>query len=189
MFKVDLHRYFRQLNLDPGDYSLIGYVINGKLYFDKMVPMGVRSGPYIAQRISSAITWIVQQVKYFLLNYVDDFVGAELDQLAWDAYHFLTKLLRDLQVQTSPEKKVPPTTRLEFLGTTFDSEKMTMEIPPAKLKEIKQELQVWGKKERATRREMKSLIGKLQFAARCVRSGRIFLSRLINPQTRRIPCD
>ena len=27
MFKIDLSRYFRQLPLDPGDYSLIGYVI------------------------------------------------------------------------------------------------------------------------------------------------------------------
>ena len=29
MFKVDLSRYFRQIPLDPGDYSLMGYVING----------------------------------------------------------------------------------------------------------------------------------------------------------------
>ena len=29
MFKIDLSRYFRQLPLDPGDYSLIGYIIDG----------------------------------------------------------------------------------------------------------------------------------------------------------------
>ena len=40
MFKIDLSRYFRQLPLDPGDYSLIGYVINGDIYFDKVLPMG-----------------------------------------------------------------------------------------------------------------------------------------------------
>ena len=180
MFKIDLHRYFRQLDLDPGDYSLIGYIIEGRLYFDKMVPMGVRTGPYIAQRVSSAITWIVQQVMYFLLNYVDDFVGAELGETAWAAYNFLTKLLRDLWVQTSPEKRVPPTTRLEFLGTTFDSKTMTMEVPPQKLAEIKEELEKWKVKEKATRKDIESLIGKLQFAARCVRPGRIFLARLIN---------
>ena len=180
MFKIDLHRYFRQLNLDPGDYSLVGYIIQGDLYFDKMVPMGVRTGPYIAQRVSSAITWIVQQVQYYLLNYVDDFVGAENGQKAWQAFQYLEKLLRDLQVQTSPEKIIPPTTRLEFLGTTFDSNKMTMEIPETKLIEIQTELQLWLNKLDATRQEIESLIGKLQFAARCVRPGRIFISRLIN---------
>ena len=180
MFKIDLKRYFRQLDLDPGDYSLVGYVINHQLYFDKMVPMGVRTGPYIAQRVSSAITWIVKQLEYFLLNYVDDFVGAERGNRAWKAYDFLTKLLRDLWVQTSPEKRVPPTTRLDFLGTTFDSEKMTMEVPPQKLQEIKEILDQWLAKDSATRQEMESLIGKLQFAARCVRAGRVFLARIIN---------
>ena len=180
MYKVDLHRYFRQLDLDPGDYSLIGYIIQGKLYFDKKVPMGVRSGPYIAQRVSSAITWILQQLEYFLLNYVDDFVGAEVQARAQEAYEFLSKVLRDIGAQTSPEKRIPPTTRLEFLGTTFDSQKMTMEVPPNKLAEIKEELSRWKELTHITRRDMESLIGKLQFAARCVRAGRVFVARLIN---------
>ena len=38
MFKVDLSRYFRQIPLDPGDYSLIGYIIDRELYFDKVMP-------------------------------------------------------------------------------------------------------------------------------------------------------
>ena len=58
MFKIDLSRYFRQIPLDPGDYSLIGYVINGDIYFDKVLPMGMRSAPYIAQRITNAIASI-----------------------------------------------------------------------------------------------------------------------------------
>ena len=46
IFKIDLSRYFRQLPLDLGDYSLIGYIVNGKIYFDKVLPMGMRSAPY-----------------------------------------------------------------------------------------------------------------------------------------------
>ena len=49
MFKVHVSRYFRQLPLDPGDYSLIGYIIQGKIYFDKVLSMGLRSTPYIAE--------------------------------------------------------------------------------------------------------------------------------------------
>ena len=58
MFKVDLSRYFRQLPLDLGDYSLIGYIIEGKIYFDKVLPMGMRTAPYIAQRVTDAIAYI-----------------------------------------------------------------------------------------------------------------------------------
>ena len=180
LYKVDLHRYFRQLNLDPGDYSLLGYIVDNKLYFDKMVPMGVRTGPYIAQRVTSAIKWIIEQLQYFLLNYVDDFVGAEIGEKAWKAFNTLTELLEKINAQTSPEKVIPPTHRLEFLGTTFDTQKMTMEVPGPKLEEILKELENWQHKVTATRQEIESLIGKLQFAARCVRPGRIFLARLIN---------
>ena len=179
MFKVDLSRYFRQLPLDPGDYSLLGYVINGKLYFDKVLPMGMRSAPYIAQRVTNAIAHIIHQLEFFLLNYVDDFVGAELKERIWDAYRALTMLLEELRVDTSEEKMVPPTTRLEFLGITFDSSQMTMEISQQKMEEINSELRTWLYRTKARRREVESLIGKLQFMAKCVKVGRIFLARLI----------
>ena len=118
-------------------------------------------------------------MEFFLLNYVDDFVGAEEKQRAWRAYHFLTSLLENLKVDTAQDKIVAPTTRLEFLGITFDSETMTMEIPQDKLRQIKIELTTWFMKTSATRREVESLIGKLQFLAKCIRAGRIFIARLI----------
>ena len=116
-----LSRYFRQLPLDPGDYSLIGYIINDKIFFDKVLPMGMRSTPYITQRVTNAIAYIHRRLKFFLLNYVDDFVGAELRDMVWKAYLALEQLLKDLRVDTSEEKLVPPTTELEFLGITFNS--------------------------------------------------------------------
>ena len=179
MFKIDLSRYFRQIPLDPGDYALIGYVINRDIYFDKVLPMGMRSAPYIAQRITNAIAYIHRQLRFFLPNYVDDFVGAEIKHKAWGAYHALSQLLQALGVETSQDKIIPPTTRLEFLGITFDSAKMTMEISQEKLEEINKELATWLLKTTAHRREVESLVGKLQFMAKCVRAGRIFLARLI----------
>ena len=82
MYKIDLSRYFRQLPLDPGDYSLIGYSIKEKIYFDKVLPMGMRKAPYIAQRVTNAIAYIHKKMEFFLLNYVDDFVGAETKEQA-----------------------------------------------------------------------------------------------------------
>ena len=119
MFKIDPSRYFRQIPLDPGDYSLIGYIIDGEIYFDKVLPMGMRSAPFIAQRITNAISYIHQTLKYFILNYVDDFVGAEEKVNIWKAYRALENLLQSLRVETSKDKIVPPATRLEFLGITF----------------------------------------------------------------------
>ena len=62
MFKIDFHRYFRQIPLDPADYTMIGYIIDGELYFDKVLPMGMRTAPYIAQWISNAIKYIHERL-------------------------------------------------------------------------------------------------------------------------------
>ena len=180
MFKIDLSRYFRQIPLGPGDYSLIGYIVGGKIYFDKVLPMGMRSAPYIAQRITNAIAHIHKQLGFFLLNYVDDFVRAELRHRIWAAYQALTDILAQLGVETSPNRIVPPATRLEFLGITFDSEKMTMEISEEKMSDIRMELSAWLYKTVARRKDVESLIGKLQFLAKCIKAGRIFLGRLIS---------
>ena len=180
MFKVDLRRYFRQLPLDPGDYSLTGYIVDGKLYFDKALTMGMRTAPYIAQRMTDSIRYIHQQMGYFLLNYVDDFLGAETKYRIWRAYHHLTDLLNELQVETSPAKLVPPTTRIEFLGVTFDSQSMTMEVSQDRLQDMTKELDTWLYRTSTKRVELESLIGKIQFASKCVRAGRVFVSRLLN---------
>ena len=119
MFKIDLSRYFRQIPLDPGDYSLIGYVIQGKIYFDKVLPMGMRSAPYIEQRLTNAITHIHTRLGFFLLNYVDDFVGAEEKHTIWEAYNKLTLLLQDLRVATAPEKIVPPHNKTRVPGSNI----------------------------------------------------------------------
>ena len=181
MWKVDLSRYFRQIGMDPGDYALIGYVINNQIWFDKMVPMGMRTGPYIAQRTSNAIAWIHRQMMYYILNYVDDFLGAEDGlQTAKESFEHFCKLLIKINIDMSAEKQVEPTTRIEFLGNLFDSKNMTIEIPPEKLQEVKMEISIWMDKTYARQKELESIIGKLQFVARCVRQGQIFVARLLN---------
>ena len=158
---------------------MVGYIIQGKLYFDKILPMGMRTAPYITQRVSNAIRYIHQKLGYFLLNYVDDLLGAETKEKAQAAFKSLTALLEELQVEVAPNKVIPPTTRIEFLGVTFDSSSMTIEVTQDRVKEMLNELNSWNTKTHATRKELESLIGKLQFASKCIRPDRTFTSRLI----------
>ena len=54
-----------------------------------------------------------------------------------------------------------------------------MEVSPDKLQDVQAELQTWLLKTTARRKEVESLVGKLQFLAKCVKAGRTFLGRLI----------
>ena len=100
---------------------------------------------------------------------VDDLLGAEEKHKAWRAYHDLTQLLDRLRIETAPDKQVPSTMRLEFLEVTFDSNTMMMELPSDKIEEIISDLKGWLYRDQAKRREVESLVGKLQFASKCIR--------------------
>ena len=180
IWKIDLSRAFRQYPLDPGDYELFGFTWGGLWYWDKVLVMGHRSAPYIAQRISDAVAYIIRSLEHFILNYIDDFVGADEYSRAVDAYHALLEVLDRIGLQQSPDKAIYPCPVAEFLGVTFNAPNGTIEVSPERLVELVTELQHWEGKEYYTRTDLESIIGKLQFVTACVRPGRVFICRLLN---------
>ena len=86
MWKHDVSQCFRQFGLDPADYRLFGYIWEGLWYFDKVLAMGHQIAPYICQRVTDAVRFIHCKIGLFLLNYVDNFLGAESRDLAQLAY-------------------------------------------------------------------------------------------------------
>ena len=141
--------------------------------------MGLRSSAYICQRITNAIVFIFYQMGYGILNYLDDFAGAETEQLAKRAFEKLGCLLEACGLEESKEKAIAPTTRMPFLGVDCDTVKLTLEVTPDRVIEILELVESWLKRVTATVREIQSLLGKLQFISSCVRPGRIFVSRLL----------
>ena len=180
MWKCDVSQCFRQFGLDPADYRLFGYIWEGLWYFGKVLAMGHRIAPYICQRVMDAMHFIHCKIGLFLLNYVDDFLGAETRDLAQLAYDQLGQLLKDLNLVENESKATPPSEIVEFLGVTFNSQKGTMEVSQHHLDELHELLLSWLDKEKFTRTQLESLIGKLQFITACVRPGRVFICRLLN---------
>ena len=68
---------------------------------------------------------------------------------------------------------------MTFLGILINSLEMTLEITEDRREELKHLLQEWLSKKSTTLKEIQSLLGKLSFVCSTVRSGRIFLSRII----------
>ena len=71
-----------------------------------------------------------------------------------------------------------PTMVLDFLGIVLDTERMEAHLPKDKLERIQTTLQEWLHRKSATKREILSLVGVLQHAAKVVRPGRTFLSHM-----------
>ena len=142
--------------------------------------MGMTSSCYIAQRISSIITFIMQQRGYSCVNYIDDLGGVDTPNKAMRAFNDLGTLLDEVGILESKSKASEPATSMVFLGIKLDSVEQTVSIDSDRLVQIKQLTAQWLDKSVVMLNELQSLIGVLSFAASCVREGRLFFSRLLN---------
>jgi hypothetical protein len=166
--------------VDPGDTHLLGYFWNKQFYIDLALAMGIRSAAFLCQRITDAIRFIVKSFNVNIVNYIDDLAGVAAPEDASYAYNTMGSILSELGVEEAPDKSSPPSPIMEFLGVEFNVQKMTMSVTPERIIEIKQLIHLWLSKTKATKRQLQSLIGKLQFISKCVRPGRIFVSRLLH---------
>jgi hypothetical protein len=85
-----------------------------------------------------------------------------------------------LGVTLAPEKKEGPTTKLVFLGIEIDTVAGRMTLPADKLTLMRTELDAWTGRRACRRRELESLVGVLQSAAKVIRPGRTFVRRMID---------
>ena len=180
MYKTDLARGYRQLRVDPLDWPFLGFMNHGKVYLDICPPFGLKSAAMCMQRTSEAICFIHGKLGFVSRPYLDDFGGAEPShQKGLVALRTLQGIMSDLGVVEAAHKVCEPSTKMIWLGIHFDSVEMSMVIPGAKMAEIMEVLREWEHKTRATRREMQSILGLLQFVASVSPPTRIYTNRML----------
>ena len=180
LFKHDLRHFYRQIPFYPKDYSKLGCVLNGNVYFDKVLVMGYHSSCYIAQRITNALKFILQNYDVDCENYLDDLRGAEVPELANDTFEKMGNLLTSLKIEEPVSKVCKPNTRMIFLGIIINIIKMTLELDSNRLQEINDLLEKWGSRTHTKLKEVQSLVQILRFAATCIKQGRAFFARILN---------
>lgn len=180
LYKLDLRRAYRQISICPSDYSLVAYSWKKHIFCDAVLPMGLRSSAFICQRVTSAFAYMMLMIGFAVLNYLDDFAGAERGQQAMVAFLMLRELLKRSGIEEALDKACPPSEVMIFLGILFNTITMTVEITPDRLIEIKNLVERWLGKERASLREIQGLLGKLNFVCCCVHPSRVFVNRILN---------
>ena len=188
LWKRDLSRYYLQLPVDPNEYPLLCFVWRFTMFFFVALMFGLRHAGLQGQRVTTAITWIHRrlgietddQQMYNSLNYSDDIGGCEMSlERATMSFNALGSLFTDLGLDESTSKAHPPSMTMPYLGILFDTEKMRMSIPPEKIAEVREEINLWMKRTTASKKSLQQLLGKLFWVSRCIRFSRGFVGRLI----------
>jgi len=192
LVKLDVEAAYKQVPVHPDDWHLLGFKWQGKWYYERVLPFGLRSSCRLWELFAAALHHFFQHLlrvdgARVVIHYVDDFLFVV--QLEHSAAALLEQALgtcRLLGVPMAEDKTEGPTTCLTFLGIELDTLALQARLPASKLLELQQLTALWVSKSKRTAsvKELQSLAGMLNFACQVVRPGRFFLRRLINQATR-----
>lgn len=214
LFKIDMSRYYRFFVLCPGQSVFFCVQWRGRRYLDRACSFGNRGACLCSQRASNAIAWIFRtQVEprpgvpnsgrfcccrddcdcgdLVCRPYVDDLSVAAPEDVAHYLFGMLLAIIKTLGLQASktPGNIVPPTEIAVVLGVQYNLVDNTVSLPPEKLADTISLLFIWLGKDTATKRELKSIIGKLLYCSRVVAPGRLFLGRMLDTERRAARLD
>ena len=110
--KTDVQSAFRNIPVHPQDWELLSMQKRGLYFFDRVLPFGLRSAPFIFNMLSDALEWILIQKLGVsnVLHILDDFFLAE----AWPrascstSLCYLLCLFTELNVPVAPGKTFAP---------------------------------------------------------------------------------
>lgn len=184
--KVDLKNAYRSVGISEKSQLVTGlqWDFSGKTVYmrDTKLPFGARLSPGIFHRLTQAVKRIMARRGFdLLIVYLDDFlIISDSKEACAEALSVLISLLRKLGFAIHWGKVVDPTQKITFLGVELDSIQMCMRLPHDKVCNLRQELQSFLGRKRATKRQLQSLAGRLSWAAAVVKGGRVFLRRIFN---------
>nr|XP_002739190.1 PREDICTED: uncharacterized protein LOC100369835 [Saccoglossus kowalevskii] len=185
--KVDIQHAFRLCPVRKQDWHLLGYKWDGHYYFDRVLPFGLRSAPFLFNRIATALEWVVRhQAKTSdIIHYLDDFlaVGPPNHQSCQRSKDIILNTCSTLGIPVAANKVEGPSSIITFLGVELDTVDMVIRLPADKLENILSTIPLWANRYHCSKRELLSLIGTLSFACKCVPAGRLFLRRMIDLAT------
>ena len=180
MAKGDVKSAFKLAPMRYKDLECLGIFFEKQFYIDLTMPFGSSISCAIFEDISSLIHWIFeQQTKKQFLHYLDDYFMCDRTKNGcWLAYNGMQQVAANIGLPLSPDKLVPPTQCISFLGMGIDSIRMLIVVPQDKKEDILQHLEMVMKMKKTLVQNLQSLAEKLNFIMKAVLQGRAFSARI-----------
>ena len=179
MAKIDIRSAFPLIPVHPTDRHLLSMKWKEYTFIDTCLPFGLRFAPKLFNILADLLTGVLtRQGMTFVLHYLNDFLtlGPPASNICQQNLNIIQKVCTSLGIPLALQKVEGPSTTLTFLGITLDTINMEARLSKEKLTIIRQLVTSWLNRKKATKREILSLVGLLQHAAKIIRCGRTFIS-------------
>jgi hypothetical protein len=183
LIKLDVEAAYKQVPVRFEDWCLLIFKWMDMYYIDITLPMGLKPSCMIWEYYATALEWIFKRCLGIevVVHYIDDFLFVvKLKETGVAQLRRALQICERLGLPMAVEKTEGPTTRLTFLGIEIDTEAMMIRLPEEQLLKLNQLLSTWENKTRASKSDLRSLSGYLNFICKVVRAGRTFARRIID---------
>ena len=158
-------------------HKFLAFKIRRRTFVFQFLPFGLSPAPWAFSRVIKPIKSHLRQLLIAVFSFLDDFVVfAETPKLLLQITEVVLEKLRNLGFRINWEKSnLVPSQSIEFLGVSWDLHRSLLSVPPDKVNSISLRCQEMSVRGVATRRELESLTGLLNFAASYIVLGRLHL--------------
>ena len=186
LIKLDVDAAYKQVPVRAQDWPLLGFEWLGQYYYERCLPFGLKSSCRKWELYATAMHhFFVHYLNIALVvHYIDDFLFViDTKSTAQEQLSSALTLCIELGIPMSSSKTEGPTTQLTFLGIQIDTINMVASLSEDRLREVQSLLDDWDNREVASKKELQSLTGVLQWCSQVVRPGRSYLRRIIEHTT------
>ena len=186
MAKYDLQDAFLSCPVRLEDRKYLGFLWENSEKSQIMrfssLPFGLRTSARKFSELAQGLMYICKKngASGTSIFYLDDALtvsGTEAD--CKESIDIMCSTAERCGFKVNPKKTKGPSRVIEFLGIELNSISGQMKITQERLQEIRSELNEWLGRKTCTKRELLSILGKLQFCSKVVIHGNKFMRRII----------
>jgi hypothetical protein len=182
--KLDLTNCFLSFPLHPEAVPYFVFSFEGRLYRFVRMPFGLSSAPRICTLLLSVLVHAMHSRGIrCMVRYLDDFlfIAASREDAA-QALVVAQETFTAFGLVVNPTKTEGPTQCISFLGIQLDSVAQTLSCTPERVAELTTLLSEASQCSRLRLATLRTLIGKLSFAAKVLPGARPFMRRMLDLQ-------
>lgn len=168
LWTADLRDGYFHVLMHPADRHLLGFRWGGKTFVYRTLPFGLRSSPYVFTKLMRLVMTHCRTRARAGLNYIDDFAFAAPKEETQVAFQQTLEEIRRFGAQIAPDKTAAPDTTATILGLVVDTLRNRVTLPEDKISAVITGIKSLLGTRTPTLRDMASLAGRLNFAARAV---------------------